>query len=112
VQRLVYYISKIVFDYETHYNQVQKLFYVVLITNRKLLHYFKSHPVRVVASHDFEEIVGNCLATRRIIMWELELMGLNIIYVPQMTIKSQVQADFVAKWAETQLPPAPHTWEQ
>jgi hypothetical protein len=40
VHMLVYYINKVLSDYETHYNQVQKLLYAILITKRKLLHYF------------------------------------------------------------------------
>jgi hypothetical protein len=43
VQRLLYYISKLLPDCETHYNQVQKLLYATLITKHKLLYYFKSH---------------------------------------------------------------------
>jgi hypothetical protein len=38
VQRLVYYISKVLSDYKTLYNQVQKLLYTILIMKRKLLH--------------------------------------------------------------------------
>jgi uncharacterized protein with ATP-grasp and redox domains len=55
-QRLVYYISKVLSNYETHYNQVQKLLYVVLIMKCKLLHYFESHPVCVVISQGLGEI--------------------------------------------------------
>jgi hypothetical protein len=40
VHMLVYYINKVLSDCETHYNQVQKLLYAILITKRKLLHYF------------------------------------------------------------------------
>jgi hypothetical protein len=50
VQRLVYYISKVLSDYETHYYQIQKPLYTILITKRKLLCYFESHPIRVVTS--------------------------------------------------------------
>jgi hypothetical protein len=39
-------------------------------------------------------------------------MGLNITYVPQMVIKSQALADFMAEWTETQQPPPPVTQEQ
>jgi hypothetical protein len=56
------HISEVLFDCETYYNQVQKLLYTVFIMKRKLLHYFESHPVRVVTSHKLGEIVGNCLA--------------------------------------------------
>jgi hypothetical protein len=106
VQRPVYYISKVLSGYEIHYNKVQKLLYVILIMKRKLLHYFKSHLVRVVTSHGLREIAGNRLTMGRITKWALELMGLDKTYVVQMAIKSQALADFVAKWTETQQLPA------
>jgi hypothetical protein len=106
VQRSVCYISKVLFDCETRYNQVQELLYAVLITERKLLHYFESHPILVVTSYQLREIIGNCLTTGRIANWALELMGLDITYIPQMTIKSEALANFVAEWTNTQQPPS------
>jgi hypothetical protein len=88
VQWPVYYISKVLSDCDTHYNQVEKLLYAVLTTKRNLLHYFESHPIRVVTSFGIKEIIGNRLATGRITKWALELMGLDIYYVPQTAIKS------------------------
>jgi hypothetical protein len=102
VQRAVYYISKVLSDCETCYNQVQKILYAVLIMKRKLLHYFESHPIHVVTSFGRREIVGNCLTTGRITKWALEHMGLDITYVSQTAIKFQALADFVAQWIETQ----------
>jgi hypothetical protein len=40
----------------------------------------------------------------RITKWALELMGLDITYLPQKAIKSQALADFMAEWTETQQP--------
>jgi hypothetical protein len=60
VQRPVYYINKVLSNCKTRYNQVYKLLYAILITKHKLLHYFESHPVQVVTSHGFGEIIGNC----------------------------------------------------
>jgi hypothetical protein len=105
VKRSIYYINKVLSDCETHYNKVQKLIYAILITKRKLLHYFESHPIRVVTSIRLKEIIGNRLSTGRIAKWALELMGLDITYVPQTAIKSQALTNFVAKWTETQQPP-------
>jgi hypothetical protein len=36
VQRLVYFVRKVLFDSKTHYSQMQKLAYVILMTKRKL----------------------------------------------------------------------------
>jgi hypothetical protein len=67
----------------------------------KLLHYFEGHPVYVVMSHELREIVGNRLTMGRITKWALELMELDITYIPQMTSKSQTLVDFVAEWTQT-----------
>jgi hypothetical protein len=56
-QRPIYYISKVFSDCKTHYNQVQKLLYIVLITKRKLLHYFEIHPIHVVTSFGLGEML-------------------------------------------------------
>jgi hypothetical protein len=62
IQRLVYYISKVLSGYETHHNQVQNLLYDILITKRNLSHCFKSHPIRVVTSFGLRQIIENRLA--------------------------------------------------
>jgi hypothetical protein len=65
----------------------------------------------VVTSHGLGEIVENCLTVGRIAKWALELMGLDITYVPQTAIKFQALVDYVAEWTKTQQSPAPVTRE-
>jgi ribonuclease HI len=43
----------------------------------------------------------------RIAKWAVEIMGETISFAPRKAIKSQVLADFVAEWVDTQLPTAP-----
>ena len=52
-----------------------KLPYTVLITKRKLRHYFESHLVTVVTSFPVGEVIQNQDALGRITKWALELMG-------------------------------------
>jgi hypothetical protein len=79
--------------------------YVVLITKRKLRHYFRSHPVIVISSSPLGKVIQNQEATGRIAKWALELMDQGITYAPQMAIMSQLLADFIVEWTEVQTPP-------
>jgi ribonuclease HI len=81
--------------------------YAVILTRRKLRHYFESHPVTVVSSFPLGEIIHCREASGRIAKWAVEIMGETISFAPRKAIKSQVLADFVAKWVDTQLPTTP-----
>jgi hypothetical protein len=48
VQHPVYFISEVLGPSKKKYPQVQKLLYAVLLTTRKLRHYFDDHKVIVV----------------------------------------------------------------
>ena len=87
--------------------------YAVILTRRKLQQYFESHPVTVVSSFPLGEIIQCREASGRIAKWAVEIMGETISFAPRKAIKSQVLADFVAEWVDTQLPTAliqPELW--
>jgi hypothetical protein len=79
----------------------------VILTWRKLQHYFESHPVTVVSSFPLGEIIQCREASGRIAKWAVELMGETLSFAPRKAIKSQVLANFLAEWTDTQLPTAP-----
>jgi ribonuclease HI len=107
IQRPVYFISEVLSETKICYPQIQKLLYAVTLMRRKLRHYFESHPVTVVSSFPLGEIIQCREASGRIAKWAVELMGETISFSPRKAIKSQVLADFLAEWVDTQLPIAP-----
>jgi hypothetical protein len=105
VQRPIYYISEVLSETKARYPQIQKLLYAVVLARCKLRHYFEAHPVTVVSSFSLVEIIRNPDAAGRIAKWSVELMGEMLSYAPRKAIKSQILADFIAEWTDTQLPP-------
>ena len=47
-QKSVYYINKVLMGAETRYLKIEKLVYALLITAKKLRHYFQAHPIVVL----------------------------------------------------------------
>jgi hypothetical protein len=100
----VYYISEVLTDSKIRYPHVQKLLYALLITSRKLRHYFESHKIIVItefplgASYIIRDAIGH------ISKWAVEHGALNIDFSPRKAIKSQALADFVAEWTIIQQP--------
>jgi hypothetical protein len=105
IQYPVYFISEVLSDSKTRYFHIMKLAYALLITSRKLSHYFQAHQIEVHTSSTLGEIPNNREATGKIAKWAIELSMYDIVYKPRIAIKAQALSDFVDEWTETQTPP-------
>jgi len=104
VQRPIYYISEVLSESKAKHPYVQKLLYALLITSRKLRHYFDEHKVTVVSDFPLGDVLRNRDAIGCISKWSVELRAQNIEFVSYKAIKSQVLDDFIAEWTEAQQP--------
>jgi hypothetical protein len=82
VQQPVYFISEVLSESKARYQPVQKLLYAVLLTSRKLQHYFQEYSIFVVTDYPLSDILRNQDATGRISKWVVELDALNIDFKP------------------------------
>jgi hypothetical protein len=66
----------------------------VLITSRKLRHYFQEYSISVVTDYPLGDILQNQDDTGRISKWAVKLGALNIDFKPRTALKSQALVDF------------------
>jgi hypothetical protein len=114
VQYPVYFISEVLEPSKKKYPQVQKLLYTVLVTARKLRHYFDDHKVIVVTGFPIGDILHNKEAIERIAKWACELGAHDIEFRPRAAIKTQALVDFVSEWTEQQVldnPEVAEVWQ-
>jgi hypothetical protein len=111
IQHLVYFISEVLGASKNKYPQVQKLLYAVLLTARKLRHYFDDHKVIVVTGFLIGDILHNKEAIGRIAKWACDLGAHDIEFRPRTTIKTQALVDFLSEWTEQQVPDNPEATE-
>jgi hypothetical protein len=81
------------------YLEVHKLLYIVLITSRKLHHYFQTHKISVVSSYPLRVVLHSPNATSNITKWVAELAEFELDFVSRHAVKSQVLTDFIVNWS-------------
>src|SRR4051812_46672765 len=104
IQRPIYYLSMLLNKSQKLYPHYQNLLLAVIMTSRKVSHYFDEHPITIVSSAPLADILNNPGATRRVAEWNIELSPRDLQFKHPKAIKAQVLPDFLVEWAEVQTP--------
>jgi hypothetical protein len=96
----IYFISEALAGSKKYYSEVEKICYAIVLSARKLRHYFEAHRVRVLTTQPLNNIFKNRDSSGRIGTWVMELSEHEIDFEERSAIKSQVLADFIAESME------------
>jgi ribonuclease HI len=96
----VYFISEGLAGSKKYYLEVEKICYVVVMSARKLRHYFESHTIKVLINQLLNDIFDNRDNSGRISKWAMEHSMYVVDFEKHNAIKSQILADFITEWSE------------
>ena len=87
---------------------MEKIAFTLLVTSRKLRPYFQAHPIVVMTNQSIRKMMNKIDAASQLI----QLGQFDIEYQPQAAIKTQVLADFIAKFTypNKEKEPPMETW--
>ena len=103
IQRPVYYVSRLQHEAEIRYLPLEKAILAVLHATRKLPHYFQAHTVVVLTLFPLRALFRSADYTGRIAKWGTIQGAFDIKYMPCTSVKGQVLADLMAKFAKSPL---------
>src|SRR4051812_48480935 len=92
------------------YPHYQKLLLAIVMTSRKVSHYFDEHPITIVSSAPLADILNNPGATGRVAEWNIELSPRDLQFKHPTASKAQVILDLLVEWTEVQTP-GPQTYQ-
>lgn len=87
VQKLVYYISKLLKDAETRYPRMKKVSYALIILSWWLWPYFHAYSITVLIDQPLKSIFQKLDNSKRIAKWVVELKEFDIHYHSWPSIK-------------------------
>nr|KYP55588.1 Retrovirus-related Pol polyprotein from transposon opus [Cajanus cajan] len=75
---------------EVRYQKIEKLAFTILVTARKLKHYFQSYEMVIQTDYPISQVLQKLDLAGRMMKWSIELSELAIKYEPRGAIKAQV----------------------
>jgi len=85
----VYFVSEALAGTKLLYSDLEKITYAVIMSARKLRHYFEAHKIVVVTDQPLHDLFSNREASVRIAKWASELSEFYIDFERRTAIKSR-----------------------
>jgi hypothetical protein len=96
-EQAVFYLSRILNPTECRYSTVEKLCLALYFFALKLRHYMLAYVVFIIAQIDvIKYMLSKPILSGRMCKWNLALIELHLLYVPQKAVQGQALADFLA----------------
>ena len=87
-ESVIYYLSKILIDYETRYNPMKNIYYNIMFTNKKLRYYLLYYTTYVVSTvNPLKYLMAKQYLSSRHAKWLMLLQEFDINVVKQKSIK-------------------------
>jgi hypothetical protein len=96
----LYFVLEALTGSKKFYSEMEQIHYAVIMSSRKLRHYFEAHTIKALTNQPLNDIFGSRDSSRRISKWAMELLDYVVDFEKRDAIKSQVLANFVAEWTE------------
>jgi hypothetical protein len=77
---------------------MDKICYAVIMSVRKLRHYFEAHTIILLTNQSLNDIFDNRDSSSRISKWAMELSEYVVDFEKRSAIKLQILVDLVALW--------------
>ncbi|XP_058722974.1 uncharacterized protein LOC131594788 [Vicia villosa] len=105
IERVIYYLSRVLNDAETRYTLIEKLCLCLHFSCTKLKYYIK--PINLYVYSHFDVIkymLSKPIMHSRIGKWALALTEYSLAFVPLKAMKGQVVSDFIVDHAVVETP--------
>ena len=97
MQKLIYFVSKVLQEPEVRYQAIEKTALVVVFSARRLRYYFQSFTVMVMTDLPIRKVLQKPDVAVQMVRWAVELSKFDVQYEPRGPIKDQVYADVVVE---------------
>jgi hypothetical protein len=100
-QLQVYFASEVLTRSKKYYSEMEKICYVVIMSAKKVRHYFEARTIKVLTNQPLNHIFSNRDSSGRITKWVMKLSEYVVDFKKRSAIKLQIIANFTVEWTES-----------